>query len=180
MIRLFVGLDLPADVRQRLTALNGGIPGARWITPVNYHLTIRFIGEVDEARAEEIDDALATVRASEFDLRLDGVGVFGHGRKIHTLWAGTESEAPLSTLHDKVDRALIRIGVAPDRRKFMPHITLARLKSAHTSRVEEYRAAHALFATEPFAVDHFVLFSSLLSKSGAIYRGEATYPLDAD
>ncbi len=160
--------------------LNGGLPGARWITPENYHLTVRFIGEVDEGLAEDIDGALAVIRARPFDLVLQGVGAFGRGRQVHSLWAGVVEDDALLTLHDKIDQALRRIGLPPERRKFSPHVTLARLKRANSARVEEFKASHAMFAAEPFMVENFVLFSSLLSRGGAIYRAEASYPLTAD
>jgi 2'-5' RNA ligase len=178
MIRLFVGVDLPDEIRRALQSLNGGVPGARWIPPENYHVTLRFIGEVDEGSAEDIDDALSTVRARAFVAELRGVGAFGKGRQLHSLWVGVAGQAALSALHDKVDRALVRVGVEPDRRKYMPHVTLARLKAAHAARVEAYTATHALFATGPFPVTHFTLYSSLRSSGGSIYRAEAEYPLD--
>ena len=179
MIRLFVGLGLPGDLRQRLAGLNGGVPGARWVAAENLHVSLRFIGEVDQGHADDIDTALGAVFAVPFDLRLRGVGAFGKGRKLHSLWVGVENEPALSALHDKVDRALVGAGVAPDNRKFMPHVTLARLKAVKPRRVDEYVAAHGLFSAGPIAVGAFVLYSSLLSKNGAIYRPEAEYPLVA-
>lgn len=180
MIRLFVGLGLPDDLRQRLAALNGGIPGARWIAAENLHVTLRFIGEVNQGHAADIDAALAAVAATPFDMRLKGVGAFGRGRKLHSLWAGIEADPALTALHAKVDRALVGADIAPDSRKFMPHVTLARLRDADRRRVQDYTAAHALFAAGPYPVTSFTLFSSLLSKSGAIYRVEADYPLGTE
>lgn len=179
MIRLFVGLDLPDDLRQRLAGLNGGVPGARWVAAENLHVTLRFIGEVDRDHAADIDAALTAIVAAPFDLRLRGVGTFGKGRKLRSLWAGIESEPALTALYGKVDRALVGAGIAPDNRKFMPHVTLARLKAAKPHRIDEYIAANGPFAAGPVAVRAFVLYSSMLSKSGAIYRPEAEYPLVA-
>ena len=177
MIRLFVGLGLPDDLRRRLAGLNGGVPGARWVTAENLHVTLRFIGEVDQGHADDIDTALGAVSAAPFEMRLQGVGAFGKGRKLHSLWVGVESDPALTALHAKVDRALVGAGIAPDDRKFMPHVTLARLKAAKPRRVEEFTAAHGPFAAGPVAVRAFVLYASMLSKSGAIYRPEAEYPL---
>jgi len=179
MIRLFVGLDIPETVRTQLAGLCHGLPRARWISPENFHITVRFIGEVDEGRAEDIDDVLAGVEIPAFEAGLAGVGAFGREHQAHTLWARVAAGAPVAALHDKVDRALQRVGLEPDRRKFLPHVTLARLKATPVERVEHFKAAHAMFRTDPFLVDRFVLFSSLLSKSGAIYRAEAEYPLRA-
>jgi len=177
MIRLFVALELPADVRQELVALGGGVPGARWISPENMHLTLRFIGEVNEGQAADIDDALTAVRARAFDLRLAGVNAFGKGRSLHSLWVGVAEPGPVAALHEKIDRVLQEAGVAPDKRKFHPHVTLARLRDAPTDRVEAFMRRHALFSAGPLAIDRFVLFSSHLSRNGSIYRNEAEYEL---
>lgn len=179
MIRLFVGLELPDGIRARLAGLGGGVPGARWIPSENYHVTLRFIGEVDEGRAEDIDAILSRVRAPVFDMRIAGVGAFGRNHQVHTLWAGIADAPEIKQLHDKIDRAVMRAGLPPDRRKFMPHVTLARLHAAPVDRVEGFKAHNALFSAGPFRVDSFVLFSSLLSRNGAIYRPEAEYPLRA-
>jgi len=180
MIRLFVGLGLPDDLRRRLAGLNGGVPGARWIAAENLHVTLRFIGEVDRDHAADIDAALTAVAAAPFDMRLQGIGTFGKGRKLHSLWVGVESEPALTALHAKVDRALVGAGIKPDDRKFMPHVTLARLKTAKPHRVDEFIAAYGPFAADPVAVRSFTLYSSLLSKNGATYRPEAEYPLVAN
>lgn len=178
MIRLFVGLVLPEDARQRLAGLAGGIPGARWLEPDTFHITIRFIGEVAQDVAADIDAALAGIRAPAFPLSLVGVGSFGHGRQIHSLWTGVERSPALAHLHEKVERALVRTGLEPEPRKFAPHVTLARLKQAQPARVEAFAAEHALFRHGPFAIDRFVLFSSHLGRAGASYMAEAEYPLD--
>lgn len=179
MIRLFVGLELPEDMRQRLAGLGGGVPGARWVAPESLHLTVRFIGEVDEGRFEDIQVALARVKAPAFDLTLAGVATFGKAKKPHTLFVGVARNASLSALHAKVDRALVSAGLDPESRKYSPHVTLARLKDAAAPRLVGYLSAHALFRSAPQRIGHFVLFSSFLSKSGAIYKPEVHYPLGA-
>lgn len=177
MIRLFVGLELPANMRQHLAMLSGGLPGARWVRPESYHLTVRFIGDVDEGRFDDIDAALSRIRAPAFDLTLESVSIFGKASAPHTLFVGVQKNEVLGALHAKVDRALIGIGFEPESRKYSPHVTLARLKDAATARLGGYVTANSLFRSGPAHIDGFVLFSSFLSRSGAIYESEAHYPL---
>ena len=177
MIRLFVAIELPEDVRERLAALCSGVLGARWVARENMHISLRFIGEVDEARSEDIALALSAVSAPAFDLSLGGVGRFGNGSAARVLWAEVEKNPALFHLQGKVESALVRAGLDPEGRKFAPHVTLARLKGAPRSRVEAFIADNGLFRARTFAVERFVLFSSFLSRSGAIYTPEAVYPL---
>jgi len=177
MIRLFVGLELPAQIRTHLSILSGGVPGARWVKPEGYHLTVRFIGEVDEGRFEDIAAALSRIRASAFDLTLEGVSTFGKENMPHTLWVGVQRNDALQSLHAKVDRALVNIGFEPEGRKYSPHVTLARLRDAAPVRLGAFVTANSLFRSGPARIDGFVLFSSFLSRSGAIYEPEARYPL---
>jgi len=176
MIRLFVALDLPAPVRERLSLLQGGVPGARWYAPGQMHLTLRFIGEVPESTARDIDDALIALRVPGFALELFGVGAFG-GKLPRALWAGVRDGEKIVHLQRKVETALQRLGLPPEERKFTPHVTLARLKDSPKAKVMEFLAAHALFSSGEFPVTSFALFSSQLSSNGSIYRIESTYAL---
>ena len=177
MVRLFVALELPADVRERLTLLQGGVPGARWTTDEQMHLTLRFIGDVDGNVARDVDDVLAGLRAPGFTLELAGVGEFG-GKNPRALWAGIRANEALFHLQKKVETALQRIGLPAEQRKFSAHVTLARMKSAPQDKVVQFLTHHALFASGPFAVERFVLFSSTLSHNGSIYHIERVYPLE--
>jgi 2'-5' RNA ligase len=176
VIRLFVALQLPEAVREQLVALEGGVPGARWASEEQMHLTLRFIGEVDGNVANDIDDALAGIRAPAFTLELAGVGEFG-GKTPRALWAGVRSNEALLHLQRKVETALQRIGLPPESRKFSAHVTLARMKGAPQEKIVQFLTHHALFASEPFPVSDFVLFSSQLSHGGSIYHPERIYPL---
>jgi len=176
VIRLFAAVEIPEPVRAGLAALAGGVPGARWSDIENLHLTLRFIGEVSEHDAESIDDALTGVRAQPFTLALKGVGHFG-GRDPRALWAGVESDEALVRLQRKIESALQRAGLAPETRKFSPHVTLARLRAAPGAKVMAFLARHALYASAAFPVDGFVLFSSELKHTGSVYRAERSYPL---
>ncbi|MGB8274213.1 MAG: RNA 2',3'-cyclic phosphodiesterase [Alphaproteobacteria bacterium] len=177
MIRLFVAVELPDDVRQRIAALRGGIPGARWLDPGNMHITLRFIGEVDEGMSRDIDAALSMIRAPAFEAALEGVGYFGAARAARVLYVPVARNGPLSHLHGKVESALVRIGLEPEGRKYQPHVTLARLRGAHARRLIDFVAENNLFRAGPFQVTSFALFSSFLSESGSIHRAEAVYPL---
>src|SRR5436305_12787539 len=114
MIRLFVALDLPEDIRARLLALQGGVPGARWSTNEQLHLTLRFIGEVDGNVAHDVDDALAVIREPPFSLELSGVGEFG-GKKPRALWAGVKTNDALLHLQRKIETARQRSGHPPEQ-----------------------------------------------------------------
>ncbi len=177
-MRLFTALALPDPVAQSLLSMQAGVPGARWQKREQLHLTLRFIGEVDGRDAAAIDDALATISVPAFTLELKGVGSFG-GKIPRDLWAGVKPNEALNHLHRKIESALQRIGAETDRRKFTPHVTLARLKGTPRGAVMDYITDHALYASTPFAVDSFALFSSKLTSDGSIYRVEKEYGLVA-
>lgn len=177
MIRLFVALPLPEETREAIGDLAGGIPGARWTPPENYHLTLRFIGEVEPWRAEEVDEALAAIRARPFDLSLAGVGTFEKGGRIASLWVGAERSEALSHLQAKVETALQRIGLERERRRFAPHVTLARTERAETHKLVAWVQAHSLFRLPPVRVEEFTLYSSRLGKDAAVYVPEVDYAL---
>jgi RNA 2',3'-cyclic 3'-phosphodiesterase len=176
MIRLFVALALPEAVRTRLAMLAGGVPGAKWQREDQMHLTLRFIGEVDERTAHDIDEALATVRAPAFTLELAGIGDFG-GREPHALWAGVRANDALIHLEKKVESVLVRVGLDAETRKYTPHVTLARLRNAPRNKVAEFIAHHSLFTSGPIPIGEFALYSSQLGSGGAVYRVERTYAL---
>jgi len=177
MIRLFVALALPAALKTQLALLAGGIPGARWVPPENYHLTLRFIGEVEPWRAQEVDDALAGIRAPGFALSLRGLGTFEKGGRINALWVGAEKSEGLAFLQTKVETALQRAGFEPERRRFAPHVTLARTERAPPEKLIAFVQAHNLFRAPPVDVEHFTLFSSHLGKEQALYVPEVEYEL---
>jgi RNA 2',3'-cyclic 3'-phosphodiesterase len=177
MIRLFVGLSLPGGVAARLRPLCIGLAGARWVDSANMHITLRFIGEIDELDAVEIDERLSNINADLFDLELRGFGTFGHKQKIRALWAGVSPSPPLAHLQAKVESAVVRSGQPPGKRKFTPHVTLARFARCELSRLESFIAGNNLFQAGPFQVGHFTLFVSSLGKGGPIYTPLTTYEL---
>jgi 2'-5' RNA ligase len=177
MTRLFVGIELSDDVKAALLRLESGIPGARWQTAEQLHLTVRFIGDVDGAVAEDIASALAMIDAPGFEVEITGVGIFGPLKRAHTLWTGIRDNPALVRLQEKVESALVRSGLKPETRKYHPHVTLARLGNPSKTRLQDFLGAHDGLRVPPFAVDHFTLFSSFMTSKGSIYSIEETYPL---
>lgn len=180
MLRLFVALRPPAPVRDRLLTLMHGIPGARWQADEQLHLTLRFIGEVDERTAEDVAAALGGLRAPAPAVALAGVGRFGDRRRGWTLWAGLTPHDALGALHRKVDQACVRAGLAPERRAYLPHITLARLPRGGGAgpETEHWLGDAAGLASAPFPLPHLILYRSTLSREGAQYDALMRWPLE--
>jgi 2'-5' RNA ligase len=176
-MRLFVALPLPDPVRRQLGLLCAGLPGARWVRPENLHITLRFLGELSGGEMDDIDAALSGISAPRFTLQLSGVGHFGSGSKLRAVWAGAAREPALLHLRDKIESAVVRAGVEPDRQKYLPHVTLTRSKGAPVPKLQEFLAIHSLFRSVPWEVTHFSLYSSFLAHESAIYREERRYAL---
>ncbi|MDW8398177.1 MAG: RNA 2',3'-cyclic phosphodiesterase [Acetobacteraceae bacterium] len=177
MPRLFVALDLPDALREALSARATGLPHAKWVPPENYHLTLRFIGEVEPWRAEEVDECLAALRARPFDLTLAGAGLFQKGGKIHSVWIGAERNDALAALQAKIETALQRIGLPAEKRRFAPHVTLARTERAAPEKCIAWVQANNLFRAATVRMEEFTLFSSRLGKEASVYTPEAAYAL---
>ncbi|BBK38873.1 RNA 2',3'-cyclic phosphodiesterase [Allostella sp. ATCC 35155] len=177
MLRLFVAIPLPESLRRALVLLGGGIPGASWVAEDNLHLTLRFIGEVDEGTAADIDEELIGLQVPAVEVQVAGMGQFGEGERARLLYAAVARTPELVHLQERVEAAVARGGSPAEKRKFAPHVTLARLKGAAMPRVQAFIAAHSLFRAPPFIADRVVLYSSHLARDGAIYRAEADYPL---
>ena len=133
MPRLFTALEIPRDAALSLSLLRGGLPGARWIDVENYHITLRFIGDVEGHVADEVANALDRVRRPSFSIGLSGVGAFG-SKKPHAVWAGVTASPDLAALQGEIERICQRIGIPSDPRKFTPHVTLARLRNSQPDR----------------------------------------------
>jgi RNA 2',3'-cyclic 3'-phosphodiesterase len=176
MPRLFTALEIPRNAAMSLSLLRGGLPGARWIDVENYHITLRFIGDVDGRTADEIVNRLDRIDREEFQINLSGIGSFG-SKKPHSVWAGVSPSPDLNALQAEIERICQRIGLPPDPRKFMPHVTLARLRSARVEDVVHYLSGRGNFHTLPFLVGRFVLMSSKESVGGGPYLTEEIFPL---
>lgn len=181
MIRLFVALRPPRAVRRLLLELAGGVPGARWQDDGQLHLTLRYIGEIDERVAEDVEIALSQLRAPVPTVHLGGVGRFANRGRTDALWAGIAPHDALTALHRKVDRALVRVGLAPEHRAFLPHITLARLPRSAGAEGEgdAWIAANLALTSAPFEMDRIVLYESTLGREGARYDVLAHWALNA-
>ncbi len=179
MYRLFVAVDLPEEVRTAVAEIGIGLKGARVVPVDQLHLTLRFIGDADEKLFADIKTALSRVNVSPFPLILSGVGHFPPGKYPRVLWVGTEPSDTLLKLQQEVELALIGVGIAPDERRFSPHITIARLKDTPPPAVLALEERHRSFASAPFRVTEFYLYSSVLTRDGAIHRREAAYPLES-
>lgn len=175
MPRLFTAIEIPAEVGLGLSMLRGGLSGARWIDPENYHITLRFVGDVDEVLAREVMYTLGQVRRRAFDLSLGGLDQFG-GHKPRSLFASVRTNPALMELQAEHERLMQRLGLTPDR-SYKPHVTLARLRDASSWQVADYLASRGSYRSEPFRVPRFVLFSSRDSVGGGPYLVEAAYPL---
>lgn len=176
MPRLFAALEIPRDAALSLSFLRGGLPSARWIEPENYHLTLRFFGDIDARTADELVAALDRVRRPSFQLTLHGLDAFG-SKKPHAIYARAEPLQPLELLAAEIDRIAKRLGLPADARRFTPHVTLARLRNPKSEEVARYLAGRGDFRTPPFTVGRFVLFSSRDSVGGGPYVMEEAFAL---
>jgi RNA 2',3'-cyclic 3'-phosphodiesterase len=178
MPRIFTGLELPTEISQSLAMLRGGLPGARWIDPEDYHLTLRFIGDVDDVVAHEVASLLGKISRPALELRFDGLSSFG-GRRPRAVIATLDQTTALMELQAEHERLMQRVGLEPEGRKFTPHVTLARLRDSSSRQVADYLATRPFLASLPFRVSRFVLFSARASVGGGPYVVEAAYPLAA-
>ena len=179
MPRLFTGIEIPPEVGTRLAQLRGGMPGARWIDPENYHLTLRFIGDIDGVTANDIAGMLGRIRREPFGLSLGGLGTFG-GNRPHSVWAAVNGDVdPLAALQSENEWLIRQAGRPPEQRKYTPHVTLARTRGTSGAAVADYLGIYGHYARLDFPVDRFVLFSSRDSRGGGPYVVEEEYPLRA-
>jgi 2'-5' RNA ligase len=178
MPRLFAGLEIPQQVALSLSMMRGGLPGARWIDPENYHITLRFIGDIDDRLAHEIDGLFDQVKRRPFEVRFGALSTFG-GRRPRAIVVTIDPVSQLVELQGELERLMQRVGLEPEGRKFTPHVTLARLRDSSSQQVAEYLSSRGPVFVTPFRVSRFVLFSSKASVGGGPYVVEATYPLAA-
>jgi len=172
-MRLFVALDLPEVTKDAISDLSGGIPGLKWIPRANYHLTLRFIGEVDGDAAEDVAASLASLRAQSFALRLHGVGQFHH-RRSGAIWAGVAPREPVAALAAKVERAVQAAGRPAPSRAFVPHVTLARW-SGPAPDLQPWLTRQSTLTSPPWTVRSFTLFESHLGRHRAHHGPVATF-----
>lgn len=176
MPRLFVGIELPEEVRDLISDLEAPLPGVRWIANDNLHLTLRFIGDIENRQARDLADFLSSVEVDAFEMRLDALGTFGN-RDPRTLWAGVSAGPELDALARAAERAARAAGLKAESRNFKPHVTIARLNKPRIEALTRFLTRHGRFRSNPFVVSRFVLFSSKPLVGGGPYVVEEAYPL---
>lgn len=177
MHRLFVGIDPPPRIKTQLMTLMGGVAGARWQRENQLHLTLRFIGEVDHHRANDIAAALGGLHHPAFDLALSGIGLFDWRGRPSALWVGVSPQEPVKALHNKVDQAVARAGITPENQAYRPHITIARF-GHNAGPLGSLMANDGGVTSAPFRIDEVCLYESHLTQDGSVYRIIERYPLD--
>lgn len=175
-LRLFLAIPIPAPVADRLLTLESDVPGASWRSAEHLHLTLRFIGEVDENVARDIDTEVGRVIAAPFEIELQGAGSFG-GKEPTALWAGVRECPPLMRLANACETAIQNAGLSPEPRRYKSHVTLAYLHGTRDVEVAHFLSDAAEFRCAPFIADHFCMYSSRATRSGSHYVEEAVYPL---
>jgi 2'-5' RNA ligase len=174
MYRLFIAIDFPDITKEHIADICFGVPGANWTPMDQLHLTMRFIGEVDDNCYARISYALSEVTAQNFDLTFAGVGTF----RDKVIWVGIEKNEGLMLLKKEIEKSLAKIGIDPEQRQFSPHITLARLaRSTSDRKIADFLSVNGLFRLEPIKVACFYLYSSVLTPRGAFHRKENSYKL---
>lgn len=177
MPRLFVAVDPPEQIRDEISAIYCAIPGTRWMTDEQIHLTLRFIGEVDTSVENKVIDVLEKISISPFTISLKGIGYFPPRKEPRVLWVGMLENELLLRLQKQIERAITSLDIEPDSRKFYPHITIARLSDPHREKIARFISENTLFATEPFEISEFYLYRSYQGKEGSHYVKEATFRL---
>jgi 2'-5' RNA ligase len=176
MPRLFTAIELPNEIRDELYRLRLPLPGARWIKPESYHITLRFAGDIGNVEAREFVANLARIEMDGFELRLSNLGAFG-GDDPHAVWAGVESTPQLEELARAHEKAARNAGLAPETRAFRPHVTLARLKHSNAEAVARFLTRYSGYRSEPFFVTRTLLMSSRPSVGGGPYGIEDRFPV---
>lgn len=176
MPRLFFGLEIPPRIKARLLDVQVPVTGARWQSPEQLHLTLLFLGAVDDEQVPAVRAAARSVRQLPFRLTVSGLQCFGQPERPRNLWAGVTPAGPPGTLHDALESMVCSLGRDPERRAFLPHITLARFKRQAGS-VETLLAEHGDAVFGDFPVDEFCLFESAQGRSGSVYSVLERFPL---
>ncbi len=177
MIRLFVAIDIPESIQKEVQGMGRAIPNARPVPADQLHLTLKFIGEVEGSSFLDIQESLKEIVHPKFLLALKGVGTFPPRGIPRILWAGVEPAAGIVALRNTIEKTLAAVGIAREKKKYTPHLTLARLNNCPIRHLQNYLAGNAFLQTPEFTVDNFHLYSSQLSPKGALHTLESSYPL---
>jgi 2'-5' RNA ligase len=176
--RLFIAIDLPDSVAESLAAIRQKIDGFRWVRREQLHLTLRFIGAVDDTVARNVVSALERIRGTPFSLSLSGLGHFPPGRAPRVFWAGVVTSPPLLLLQYKIESAVQGVGLPGEARRFTPHVTIARLRDVPLRAITEIERHNNGFSSPPFLTSCFHLYRSSFTQSAVFHEIIATYPLN--
>jgi 2'-5' RNA ligase len=176
MPRLFTAIELPSELRGELYRLHQPLPGARWIHRDNYHVTLRFVGDIPRHEAREFADNLASIEVDPFELRITGLGVFG-GNDPHAVWAAVDMSPALEELARAHEKAARNAGFPPEKRPFKPHVTLARLKHSNPQAIARFLTRYGGYRSQPIYVTRTVLMSSRPVTGGGPYAIEDIFPM---
>lgn len=179
MPRLFVALPVPEEIADALVPLQSGVPDAWWVAAENFHVTLCFVGEVRGGIMRDLEEELADIAGPPFAVGIAGVEQFSSGKQPRALVATVERSDRLDWLQQKVSTVARNCGVDVERRKFRPHVTLARFgRNAETGHhLAQFMASHGTYRAGPWIADHFALYSSRTGRSGSIYTEQAAYGL---
>lgn len=179
MPRLFTALAVPPEIAEALAPYRGGLRGARWIEASDYHVTLRFLGDVERPVAEDFLEALAEVRPRDpLPVTLESLGAFG-GDRPRALYASVTASPELIDLQAEQERLVRRVGLAPETRKFAPHVTLARLRrEASPEGVAMFLSQAPVFVPVTFVATGVTAFSARDSTGGGPYLAEAEAPFN--
>lgn len=178
-MRLFIAIPLPEYVKSSLRELQQPIEGVRWTDTERYHLTLRFIGDVDQAMMGNIRSGLSEIQVPPFEIDIKGFGYFPEQKKPRVLWAGIEEEPSLMELQRETEEACRSAGLEAESRTFVPHVTLAKVRGGRKKDVMSFINQHKTFRMESIPVTEFVLCESRLYKEGAVHTALETYALNA-
>ncbi len=176
MHRLFAAIPIPSNISGPLTDLQKSLTGASWRPEENFHITLRFFGDVDRKLAEELDLHLAEIDAPQMLLEVRGVGWFGR-REPYAVFARIAENEALTRLAGACERAARRTGLPPEKRRFRPHITLAYCHGTPLEEAMSWSERHQAHEGGPFWADRFHLYESHLRRGPSLYVAEAEYPL---
>ena len=177
MKRLFVGLNVPEEISSTLASMQFGVRGARWISPEYFHLTLCFIGEVNNRVVDDTVEILEGIDQNSFSLKLMGVNHFATKGRMRSLWVGIEKNPTLLSLQKKISSALVGNNVPADRREFNPHVTVAKLRNTSIEDISRYEQENNLFKSNSFTVTYYTVFESYLKRSAPIYTTLKEIPL---
>lgn len=178
-MRLFIAIELPEDIKRALGRLRVDIPGARWVPAEQIHLTLAFLGEVQETTVGRLTGELSQIQTPEFNLCFTGTGCFPDRRRPRVLWIGLGPEPRLKTLAARVHEAVLACGIPQEERPFSPHITLARLKLPAARECGAFLDQHQQEILPPISVREFTLFQSRLTPQGAVHSPIKSFRLAA-